>query len=39
VCNAGPTDPNCSFGSTTFGQFDTVHNPREVQLGLKFGWQ
>jgi uncharacterized membrane protein len=39
VCIAGPGDPNCAFGSTMFGQFDTVHAPREIQLGIRFAWQ
>ena len=38
ACNAGANDATCAIANNTFGQFDGVRLPREVQLGLKFYW-
>jgi outer membrane receptor protein involved in Fe transport len=38
VCGAGANDATCAVANSTFGQYDGVRLPREIQLGLKFYW-
>ena len=38
VCAATPTDATCAIANNTFGQFDAVRAPREIQLSVKLYW-
>jgi hypothetical protein len=39
LCRAAPTDATCAIPNGTFGLFDGVRAPREVQLGIKLYWR
>jgi hypothetical protein len=39
ICRAAPTDASCAISGGSFGLFDGVRNPREVQLALKLYWK
>ena len=39
LCPAGPTETTCATAGSSFGLFDGVRNPREVQLGIKLYWK
>ncbi len=38
VCAATATQATCAVPGSTFGRFDGVRAPREIQFGLKFYW-
>jgi hypothetical protein len=39
LCRASPTETTCATAGSSFGLFDGVRAPREVQLGIKLYWQ
>jgi outer membrane receptor protein involved in Fe transport len=39
ICRATATDATCAIPNGTFGLFDGVRAPREIQLGIKLYWK
>ena len=39
VCTVGVAEATCANSTARFGQITQARNPRQVELGLKFGWQ
>jgi Carboxypeptidase regulatory-like domain len=39
VCTVAVTATSCAASTAQFGQITLARNPREIELGVKFGWQ